>query len=172
MPHAHRRRRCHHCEKLFSPDPRSNYRQKYCSAPACQKASKLLSQQRWRAKAENKGYWVGPEEVRRVTAWRKANPQYWKRPARRRGGTLQDDCRAENTDSKGVSRGEKEAPLQDDCIPDDPLLAGVIATLAGSTLQEDIAAMCRRLVAVGSEILRRQTTAGDVSTAPKPFDPA
>ena len=54
--------------------------QRTCDGGAAQKwnavkASKLLSQERWRAKPENKAYWRGADEVRRVRAWRKANPQ-------------------------------------------------------------------------------------------------
>lgn len=171
MKRTHRRRRCPHCKKLFIPDPRSRDRQRFCYAAACRKASKVLSQQRWLAKPENQDHWRGPSEVRRVQEWRKEHPDYWKRGTRRRG-TLQDDFRAESALAKSRKRIRKLAPLQDDFLPDDPLLAGIIASLAGSTLQEDIAATCRRLIAVGRDILRRKTTAEAVSSAPKPLNPA
>ena len=156
-----RRRRCASCQKLFLPEPRSRHCQRFCSQPACRKASKSASQAHWRSKPENRDYWRGPEHVERVRAWRKAHPQYWKPGVHSAESALQDDCRPPG-----------DSPLQDDCIPDDPLLAGVIATLAGSTLQEDIAATCRRLIAMGCEILRRQTTAEAVASAPKPNNPA
>ena len=139
---------------------------------ACRKASKLLSQQRWRERPENKCYWSGLEEVRRVQVWRKANPRYWKRVPRQRLGTLQDDFAADRAPAQYRKRTRTLASLQDDCLPDDPLLAGIIASLAGSTLQEDIATTCRRLIAVGRDILRSKTTAGAVASAPKPLNPA
>jgi hypothetical protein len=70
------------------------------------------------------------EEVKRVQAWRKAHPGYWKKNSQR-------------------------VALQDDCLPRDPLLLGLISTLANSTLQEDIAATCRHLINKGGEILRQ-----------------
>ena len=41
-----RRRKFFNCGQIFRPDPR-NVRQRYCSAPACRKASKAASQARW-----------------------------------------------------------------------------------------------------------------------------
>jgi hypothetical protein len=48
-----RRRKCRHCGELFHPDPRNQYHQKYCSEPACRRASKTASQKRWLAKSHN-----------------------------------------------------------------------------------------------------------------------
>lgn len=147
-----RRRRCPCCRELFVPDPRNLERQKFCPAAACRKASKLASQLLWRAKPENKDHWRGPAEVKRVQEWRKEHPKYWK-PA-------------------GTKRGR--GTLQDDCIPTEPLLIGLIAEVAGSTLQDDIGAACRYLVAKGREILSRQTQTGPsaVASARKPISKA
>jgi hypothetical protein len=54
--------KCLHCKKLLVPDHRNRGRQKYCSAPACQQASKQASQQRWTRKPENRDYFRGPEK--------------------------------------------------------------------------------------------------------------
>jgi len=43
--------------------------------------------------------------------------------------------------------------LQDDWLRQPPLLIGLIAHLAGVTLQEDIAAMTGRLLAMGHAVL-------------------
>ena len=48
-----RRCKCLHCKMLFVPDYRNRGRQKYCSAPECQKASKRARQQRWLSKPGN-----------------------------------------------------------------------------------------------------------------------
>ena len=63
-----RRRKCRHCGQLFRPDPRNLRHQRYCSAKECRRASKAASQRRWLAKAENRDYFRGPEQMARVTA--------------------------------------------------------------------------------------------------------
>ena len=50
-------RKCHCCNELFLPSPRSKATQRFCSAAACRKASKARPNQRWRAK--NPGYSAG-----------------------------------------------------------------------------------------------------------------
>lgn len=50
-----------------------------------------MSQKYWHAKPENRNYWRGPENVRRVQEWRKAHSQYWKRRKPKRRIALQDD---------------------------------------------------------------------------------
>jgi hypothetical protein len=47
------RRKCKCCLKLFRPDPRNRRHQRYCSTPACRRASKGASQARWLAQPEN-----------------------------------------------------------------------------------------------------------------------
>ena len=61
-----RRRKCRHCGQLFRPDPRNLRHQRYCSAKECRRASKAASQRRWLAKAENRDYFRGPEQMARV----------------------------------------------------------------------------------------------------------
>ena len=79
-----RRRKCRHCGQLFRPDPRNLRHQRYCSAKECRRASKAASQGRWLAKAENRDYFRGPEQVARVRTWRAAHPGYGrKKPPRR-----------------------------------------------------------------------------------------
>ena len=84
--------KCLHCKKLFVPDYRNRGRQKFCSSPECQIASKRRSQARWLAKPQNQDYFRGPENVQRVQAWRVEHPGYWKRPARKPRRTLQETC--------------------------------------------------------------------------------
>jgi hypothetical protein len=141
MGAKYRYQKCSFCGQLFIPDRRSRGRQRFCSVTECKRASKALSQKRWRDKPENKDYWRGPEQVERVRVWRKEQPEYWKRAARR------------------IALQEKinPPPLQDDILPDDPVLVGLIAFITGSTLQEKIAATCCDLITKGREILRRQT---------------
>ena len=57
------RRKRRHCGQLFRPDPRNVRHQRYCSAPACRRASKAASQRRWLAKAANRDYFRDPLRV-------------------------------------------------------------------------------------------------------------
>ena len=68
------RRKCKCCLKLFRPDPRNRRHQRYCSTPACRRASKAASQERWLAKPENHDYFRGPVHVARVRRWRSGKP--------------------------------------------------------------------------------------------------
>jgi hypothetical protein len=133
--------KCLCCKQLFIPDRRSRGRQRFCSKRECKKASKKESQQRWARKPENRDYWRGPEQVARVQAWRKQQPEYWRRAA------------------KKIALQEKipQAPLQDHIIPKDPLIIGLVAVIAGSTLQDKIAATYRDVIAKGCEVLQMQS---------------
>ena len=173
-----RRRRCLCCKELFLPDPRSRYHQRFCSNDQCQKASKALSQARWRAKAGNQNYWRGAAEVERVRSWRKAHPGYWKKTVPQAQGTLQEDCSAQAVEPEQLSLKLALAPLQEDSFAQHPLMLGLISMLTTSTLQEDIASTRRRLIARGHEILgmvpgtrlntHEQKTPGSGAPAPTP----
>ncbi len=72
-------KKCCHCRRLFVLDHRNRTRQNYCNREPCRKASKTASQKKWLSKTENKGYFRGSDNVKRVQEWRKNNPGYWKR---------------------------------------------------------------------------------------------
>jgi hypothetical protein len=63
-----RRRKCKCCQKLFRPDPCNRRHQRYCSAPRCRRASKIMSHSRWLARAENHDYFRGPVHLARCQA--------------------------------------------------------------------------------------------------------
>lgn len=143
------RSKCRHCGRLFSPDYRNRYRQFYCPDPDCRRVSKAVSQRRWLRQPQNRDYFRGPEQTQRVQQWRKSNPGYWKKkPAELRSSEqAQKSCNTLN--------GFAE-PLQDVCVARDPLFIGLLSTIAGSTLQEDIAATIRQLQIQGRKILRQE----------------
>jgi hypothetical protein len=152
-----KRCKCLHCKKFFVPDYRNRRRQKYCSDPECQVASKQGSQRRWLSKSDNRDYYRGPENVRRVQQWRAEHPGYWKQPLRKPRRTLQETCSAQVVVCEEVV--PKQAPqasqpaLQDLCEVKTPLLVGLIAQFTDAALQEDIVAYTRRLIARGQDIL-------------------
>ncbi len=65
---------CRNCSCLFTPNPKTAGKQKYCSAPECKRASKKASQQKWYAK--NKGYFKGRYPYLKI--WLEKNPGYLK----------------------------------------------------------------------------------------------
>ena len=155
--------KCLFCGTFFRGDPRNARHQKYCSAPACRKASKTASQRAWLAKAENLDYFRGPENVVRVQAWRAAHPGYWRRPqghgAAAAGApvALQEIYPPQATESIGVAQTVAQPALQDLWREQPAVLIGFIAQFTGSTLQDDIARSTRRLVELGHDILAGRT---------------
>jgi hypothetical protein len=81
-----RQRKCRCCGRLYLPQQRNRTRQRYCSTPACQAASRKASQLRWLSKPKNRLYHGELDHCKRVRDWRKAHPGYW----RKSPGALQD----------------------------------------------------------------------------------
>ncbi|MEO6064630.1 MAG: hypothetical protein ABIP49_02460 [Lysobacterales bacterium] len=155
--------KCLFCGMFFCGDPRNARHQKYCSTAACRKASKVASQHAWLAKAENRDYFRGPENVVRVQAWRAAHPGYWRRPEGQPAGAagvlvaLQDLYPPQAIESIGAAPIVAEPALQDLWREQPAVLIGFIAQFTGSTLQDDIARSTRRLVELGHDILAGRT---------------
>ena len=125
----HRRRKCRHCRELFLPDPRNLRHQHYCCKPACRRASKAASQQRWLRKAENRDYFRGPANVQRVRAWRAAHPGYGQRTGPPGEPALQEDSLAQPIESTKESPTLAGAALQDLLCAQPFVLIGLIANL-------------------------------------------
>ena len=147
------KRQCKHCRVLFTPDPRNAKRQKFCSKPQCRKASKAASQTRWLEKPENKDYFRGPDNVRRVQQWRKAHPGYWRRKTGGNNLALQETLSEKTTEKPAVRNDFVQHALQDVLSAQPAVLIGLIAQLTGYALQDDIAMTARRLLQVGNDIL-------------------
>ncbi len=151
------KRKCLHCRDGFQPDHRNQKRQRYCFKPDCRKASKTASQRRWLGKPENQDYFKGADHVRRVQAWRNANPGY-----RRKKEALQDSCstqltvNADKNSNKNTPEQQNRSLLQDPLIMQHPLLIGLLANLTGHVLQDDIARSASRFVKLGLDILSGQ----------------
>ena len=152
--------KCLCCKEKHRVDPRNAGRQKYCSKPACRKASKVASQGKWSAKPENQDYFRGAENTSRVRAWRAANPGYWRRGGLVKPGgkdALQETWIAQSVDDEGdegIAKNPEQDALQDVCPSRNPVLVGLVAVLSGLALQEDIAAFIRKLLSRGEDILR------------------
>ena len=154
-------RKCLCCGEFFDLDHRNRGRQKFCSAPACRRASKASSQAAWLTKPHNAAYFRDPVHVARVQAWRAAHPGYG-RAQSARAAPLQDSLITQVADliEESPNRGETAVSIADSALQDllnasSPLLAGLIAHLFEVTLQEDIAATTRRLIQLGHDVINR-----------------
>jgi hypothetical protein len=148
--------KCLSCGEFFIPDARNRGRQKRCGAPACRQASKAVSQARWRAKPDNADYFKGSANTERVRTWRSAHPGYAKRSRRRSPVALQDPLIAQTPAPQppaAPDAGPLQVALQERSLAQDPLLVGLVAHLADTTLQEDIAQLTRRLTSRGRAVL-------------------
>lgn len=148
------RRRCRRCGRMFTPDHRNQGRQFYCFAPECRRASKFASQRKWSRKTQNLAHFRGEEEVRRVQEWRKTHPGYWKKKSPTSNGAQilapqAVECRQESCNACDGCGGT----LQDVCLAKNPLFAGLLSVITGSTLQDDMANTIENLVIRGRKIL-------------------
>ena len=131
----------------------SHRRCRHCAKPECRKVARRSSQHRWLAKAENQNYFRGPENCARVREWRARHPGYWrkKKPAPRDG--LQENCCAQVPPDKETATPAPPDALQELCAMQPAVLVGLISTISGCALQEDIARIARSFIARGQDIL-------------------
>jgi hypothetical protein len=114
------------------------------------------AQQRWLQSDKGAGYFSGDDNKRRVREWRKAHPGYWKRKKVQPAEppvALQDLLNSQVIEKSADSEIFQNHALQDLYFLQPALIIGLIATLTGSTLQDDIAATGRRLIDSGRDIL-------------------
>lgn len=140
-------RKCYHCGIWFRPHPRNVYHQRFCWKLECQAASKRLSQRKWCRK--NPGYFHGEQYVKKVQAWRRQHPGYWKPKGTAEvcgpPDALQDLLMAQGFDNQGVKvfrnclSEEISRPLQDVLLAQQHTLVGFASMISGEALQEDIA---------------------------------
>jgi hypothetical protein len=138
---------------MFLPDARNKGRQKHCSQPACQKASKIASQKKWLAKPENKNYFRGPEHVSRVQQWREEHPGYWQRGRSKPKSALQEALNGQLVEDKGDNGKKAAFALQDSLIMQPAVMIGLIANITGQALQDDMVRTVLGLQQLGSDIL-------------------
>jgi len=150
-----KKKKCRHCRWLFVPDHRNREKQNYCQKSPCRKASKKASQKKWLSKPENKDYFRNPDNVERVQKWREDTPEYWKRT--KSSTTLQDLLTVQLIENK-ENNDQKNAPsrtyaLQDLLMAQSPVIIGLISSLTGYALQDDIANTLLRMEQSGQDIL-------------------
>jgi hypothetical protein len=150
-----KKKKCCNCKRLFIPDHRNRKKQKYCKKDLCRKASKAASQKKWLSKPENKDYFRGPDNVKRVQEWRRNNPGYWNRT--KSSTALQDSLAPQGVENIAYNDKIDVSPLQDLLMAQPPVIIGLLSNLTGSVLQDDIANTLLRMQQSGQEILFYKT---------------
>lgn len=148
-----RKRKCLNCKEFFTPDARNHHHQRYCSKPCCRLRSKKISQERWLSSDKGLGYFQNSDNVRRVKQWRATHPGYWKRGRQKDPPALQDVLPLELVTKQGDRSIQVGNALQDVCSAQPALLIGLIASLTGSALQDEIVETSRRFIISGRDIL-------------------
>jgi len=148
-------RRCAHCGRLFAVDPRLKKLHRFCSRPACAKASRRAAQKKWLKSNGGKAFFRGMENVQHVRNWRERTPQYWKRN-RRHHGARPGAFRL----TRRLKAVLKSVALQDTIDTRLALEIGIISRLSGAALQDTIAREMRATMLLGRAILRGQRIPG------------
>lgn len=150
-------RKCRCCKKFFTPDRHNPQRQFFCSALECRRASKTDSQRRWLNQPANRDYFRGSANVERVRQWRQAHPGYWKGSKSQPKPAQPTPAQPLNPETTSCNASQREVvALQDFALTEHPAFVGLISLVTGSTLQEDIATIGRRLLLQGKNILGLQ----------------
>lgn len=152
-----KKKKCRHCRRLFIPDHRNRDRQTYCKKVKCRKASKAASQKKWLDKPENKDYFRGPVNVKRVQQWRKQNPGYWKPKQSNTAIALQESLTVKPAENIKDKCKFATNALQDLLMRQPPVIIGLISNFIGSALQDDIAETLLRMQQSGQDILYCQS---------------
>jgi len=165
------RRKCRCCKQFFIPDYRNDTRQKFCPAPACRQASKAASQRRWLRKGDNRDCFRSATRLKKIQAWRKAHPGYWRKKKSRSEGTQPLELKSLNPEQESCNvPGRHLRTLQDPCQIQTSEFVGLISMLTGSTLQEDIEATRRNLLLRGRNILGIKLPEINKLSLPKRYD--
>jgi hypothetical protein len=97
----------------------------------------------------------GPENSQRVTERRIRNPGYWRRTKPAAKKPLQDLCSSQVAHNEEVTEKASKHALQDLLLTEAAVIVGLISTMTGDALQDDIATTVRALRRRGQDILRR-----------------
>ena len=143
---------CLHCGLNFCPDYRNKGKQRYCSSLQCRAASKAASQKAWLGKPENREYFRGPDNVDRVRQWRRNNPGYSRGKSVLKKKTLQDHCPRKSIEIQRVKKSFPET-LQDHWFMQPSVIIGLISSLCGSALQDDIVRTARQMYTLGCDVI-------------------
>lgn len=140
-------------------NPRVGDLHRFCSRPACAKASRVAAQKRWLRKERARSA-TDNVDVIRTQQWRTAHPGYWRRKLR----VGRYEVRGQLADVM------REFALQDMIDTHFSLVVGLLSYLTRSALQDTIASELRRLMLLGHGILTQSASAVPAPSAAEGSD--
>ena len=145
-----RKIRCKHCMDYFYPDNYNRHHQRYCCKDnKCRKASRAASSKEYRKKKSEDTQFCQKESAR-VKLWQSKNPNYWKNRQKsskkvEKNNFLRDFAQVEKLHSEMMV-------LRDFAKLQHVVLTGVIVTLTGDVLRDDINSFIRQMYDKGNEV--------------------
>ena len=144
-----RKIRCKNCGNYFYPDSFNRHHQKYCSRTECRKASHRASSSKYRKKKSSDSGFLH-KESERVKKWQCKNPDYWKKGKKTskkilKNQFLRDFAQVEKLNSEVIL-------LRDFTNLQYSVIKGVISTLTGNVLRDDITDFVRQMYNKGCEV--------------------
>lgn len=143
--------RCKNCGNYFYPDNFNRHTQRYCSRSECRKASNAASSRAYRKK-KSRDHEFRNLESERVKKWQRKNPNYWKKKSSKKiekNKVLRDIAQVEKVHSE-MTVLRDITNLQ--CV----VMEGLIVTLTGTVLRDDIGAFIRRMYDKGKSVSGRE----------------
>ena len=144
--------RCKNCGNYFYPDNFNRHHQHYCSRGECRKASNAASSRTYRKKQSQDSEFCR-RESERVKKWQRKNPNYWKNRQKsskkvEKNKVLRDFAQVEKLHSEMTI-------LRDFAKLQHVVLTGVIVTLTGDVLRDDINSFIRQMYDKGNAVSGR-----------------
>jgi hypothetical protein len=145
-----RKIRCKHCMDYFYPDNYNRHHQRYCCKDnKCRKASSAASSKEYRKK-KSEDTRFRQKESERVKRWQSKNPNYRKDSQKKskkvqKSGVLRDFAQAENLHSEITV-------LRDFANLQYAVMEGLIITLTGDVLRDDIDGFIRQMYDKSQEV--------------------
>ena len=141
-----RKIKCKNCGNYFHPDNYNRYHQHYCGRGECRKASRLASAKNYRKK-KSKDKDFRHKESERAKQWQRKNTDYWKKRTKKsqKERVLRDFAQAEK-------RHSDITVLRDIANLQCSVLEGLIVTLTGDVLRDNINAFIRRMYDKGQTV--------------------
>lgn len=138
----YRKIRCKNCGNYFYPNSYNRYHQRYCSGNECRKVSRRSSSKKYREKQAKCPEYRQKESVR-VQQWQAANPDYWHKRHKTSkkfssDAVLRDFAQVQNLQSEVTV-------LRDSVNSQYHVIEGLIITLTGDVLRDNIGAYIRRM---------------------------
>jgi hypothetical protein len=142
---------CCICHNTFIPSKYAGSRQLVCANAECRREAKKERQAKWVAR--NADYFQGPENVERVSEWRRKNPD-WRERKKTAVGKSSPETESCNTAESGMERLQDSVPAMQHAA-----LMGLMSFVTGSVLQDEVQNLYGECLRRGSELLQPEAVA-------------